>query len=66
MSEICGCPALQSLFDDPEELMDLLESMEDDELRIIVRTKDPKVLLKMRKQINEDLDDSAKQLAMDG
>jgi len=61
VSKICECPEIKSIFSDPEELMDLLDSMDEQELRIIVERKDPKILL----NIQDDLNDTAKQLAMD-
>jgi hypothetical protein len=58
-------PEVSSCFSDLDEMMDLLESLEPRELSIIVRSKDPQILLKVKKRVEDDMNDTAKQLAME-
>ncbi len=50
---------------DPEILHNFLESVTDEERSIIEQSKDPKHILKIRMRIEEDVDNTAKDLAMD-
>lgn len=54
-------------FQDEDELMDFVESLDDSELSIMMQHKDdPNVLRKLRITIADDVDSTAKELAMEG
>lgn len=50
---------------DLERLENLLDSLTEDELRIINETDDISVIVKIRDSVENDLNDSAKSLEMD-
>lgn len=63
--QILQLPGISNLFQDIDELDDLLDSLNADELRIIVTKKDPQVLMQIKQEVENDLNDTAKQLEMD-
>lgn len=64
-NQIIQMPAVRSLFQDEEELIHFLESLDPHEMRIIIEQPDPKVVIQIKKQVDDDLNATAKDLAME-
>ena len=57
-----------SCFRDEDDMHDFIESLNDEDehnLRIIMKRKDPNILIQMKKRVQDDINDAAKQLAME-
>lgn len=59
-------PTMLALFDDEEEASDFIESLNEDELRIIEEHKDnPQVIHRLKIRVRDDIESTAKDLAID-
>lgn len=66
LAKLVQSPMLSGHFNDIDEIHDFFESLEPEELRIIIDSNDPKVVLEFRSKVQDDLNETSKQLAMDG
>jgi len=59
-------PTMLALFDDEEEASEFIESLNEDELRIIEEHKDnPQVIHRLKIRVRDDIESTAKDLAID-
>jgi len=58
-------PAIKRIFPDMEALENFLDSLNEQEIRIIIDTQDPQSIIKIKGDVESDLEDTAKQLCMD-
>jgi hypothetical protein len=62
------CPRMLAMFNNDEsEFWDFMESLNDNELRIILQNPDnPKVILKLKNHVLDDVENTCKALEIDG
>lgn len=65
LAELIQSPEISQHFDHIDDINDLFESLDAQELRIIIDSNDPQVLLQIKAKVQNDLNETAKQLAME-